>query len=74
MKKLVFLRYLFSLAIVEACRDEAVLGSYGDVVKIKWTNDIYTVLGEGEHRELKKNWRSAGEHWNNQQVFPDSYR
>ena len=54
MKKLVFLQYLFSLAIVEACRDEAVLGSYGEAVKIKWPNDVYAVLGEGEHRELKK--------------------
>jgi biotin---protein ligase len=54
MNKLVFLQYLFSLAIVEACRDEAVLGSYGEAVKIKWPNDIYTVLGEGKNRELKK--------------------
>ena len=54
MNKLVFLQYLFSLAIVEACRDEAVLGSYGEAVKIKWPNDIYAVLGEGERKELKK--------------------
>jgi len=54
MNKLVFLQYLFSLAIVEACRDEAVLGSYGEAVQIKWPNDIYAVVGEGERRERKK--------------------
>ena len=53
MNKLVFLRYLFSLATVEACRDEIVLGSYGEAVKIKWPNDIYADFGEGERR-LKK--------------------
>lgn len=54
MNKLVFLQYLFSLAITEACRDEAVLGNYGEAIQIKWPNDIYAVLGEGEQRELKK--------------------
>ena len=49
-----FLQYLFSLAIAEACRDEAVLGKYGETVKIKWPNDIYAVLGGGERRELQK--------------------
>jgi biotin--protein ligase len=53
MNKLVFLQYLFSLAIVEACRDEEVLGSYGEAVKIKWPNDIYAALGGGR-RELQK--------------------
>jgi len=52
--KLVFLQYLFSLAIVEACRDEAVLGSYGEAVKIKWPNDIYADLGEGGRRKFEK--------------------
>ena len=46
MNMLVFLQYLFSLAIVEARKDEA--------VKIKWPNDIYAVLCEGDCRELKK--------------------
>ncbi|KAF9647077.1 class II aaRS and biotin synthetase [Thelephora ganbajun] len=54
MTKLVFLQYLFSLAVVEACRDEAVLGSFGEAVRIKWPNDIYAVFGEGERKELKK--------------------
>lgn len=54
MNKLVFLQYLFSLAIAEACRDEAVLGRYGEAVKIKWPNDIYVALGEGKDRQLRK--------------------
>ena len=54
MNKLVFLQYLFSLAIVEACRDEAVLGSYGEAVKIKWPNDIYADIGNGERGKLEK--------------------
>ena len=54
MNKLVFLQYLFSLAIAEACRDEAVLGAYGEAVKIKWPNDIYAILDNGERKELKK--------------------
>ena len=54
MNKLVFLQYLFSLAIVEACRDEAVLGSYGEAVKIKWPNDIYVDLSEGERKKFEK--------------------
>ena len=52
--KLVFLQYLFSLAIVEACRDEAVLGRYGEAVRIKWPNDIYIDLGGGERRKFEK--------------------
>ena len=52
--KLVFLQYLFPLAVVEACRDEAVLGRYGEAVRIKWPNDVYAVLGEGERKELRK--------------------
>ena len=54
MNRLVFLQYIFSLAITEACRDGAVLGNYGEAVRIKWPNDIYAVLGEGERKELKK--------------------
>ncbi|KAI0342898.1 class II aaRS and biotin synthetase [Trametopsis cervina] len=45
--KLVFVQYLFALAVVQACRDDAVLGEYGDRVRIKWPNDVY-VVGEDE--------------------------
>jgi biotin--protein ligase len=45
--KLVFVQYLFALAVVEACRSETVLGRLGDAVKLKWPNDIYASFGEG---------------------------
>lgn len=44
--KLVFIQYLFALAVVEACRDETVLGARGDQVRLKWPNDIYVDVGE----------------------------
>ncbi|KAJ7151389.1 biotin-ligase [Mycena crocata] len=44
--KLVFVQYLFALAVVEACRDESVLGAWAAPVRLKWPNDIYAVLGE----------------------------
>ncbi|KAJ7764555.1 biotin-protein ligase [Mycena maculata] len=50
--KLVFVQYLFALALVEACRDESVLGEAAAPVRLKWPNDVYAVLGNGE--SLKK--------------------
>ncbi|GLB41500.1 putative biotin-protein ligase, N terminal [Lyophyllum shimeji] len=49
--KLVFVQYLFALAVVEACRDESVLGTRGEQVRLKWPNDIYAVL-DGERRKI----------------------
>ncbi|KAJ6588314.1 biotin-protein ligase [Mycena capillaripes] len=46
--KLVFVQYLFALAVVEACRDESVLGEAASSVRLKWPNDIYAFLGDGE--------------------------
>ncbi|PPQ96440.1 hypothetical protein CVT26_005081 [Gymnopilus dilepis] len=47
--KLVFLQYLFALAVVEACRDEKVLGpKAGDKIRLKWPNDIYALVGTGK--------------------------
>ncbi|KAJ7201037.1 class II aaRS and biotin synthetase, partial [Mycena pura] len=43
--KLVFVQYLFALAVAEACRDESVLGAAAAPVRLKWPNDIYAVLG-----------------------------
>ena len=43
--KLVFVQYLFALAVAEACRDESVLGDAAAPVRLKWPNDIYAVLG-----------------------------
>lgn len=38
-----FIQYLFGLAVVEACRSDAVLGGRGDRVRLKWPNDIYVI-------------------------------
>ncbi|KAF8168583.1 biotin-ligase [Pholiota molesta] len=47
--RLVFVQYLFSLAVVEACRAEAVLGAdVGAKVRIKWPNDLYAATGPGK--------------------------
>jgi len=49
--RLVFIQYLFALAVVEACRDESVLGKRGNQVRLKWPNDIYAIL-DGERRKI----------------------
>ncbi|KAG6907495.1 hypothetical protein DXG01_008690 [Tephrocybe rancida] len=49
--KLVFIQYLFALAVVEACRDDAVLGKWGKQVRLKWPNDIYAVV-DGERKKV----------------------
>ena len=49
--KVVFVQYLFGLAVTEACRDTKILASGGERVRLKWPNDIYA---EGEGREVKK--------------------
>jgi biotin--protein ligase len=47
--KLVFIQYLFSLAVAEACRAESVLGSKaGGRVRLKWPNDLYAVESDSE--------------------------
>ncbi|KAJ7792651.1 class II aaRS and biotin synthetase [Mycena olivaceomarginata] len=51
--KLVFVQYLFALAVVEACRDKSVLGDAAGPVRLKWPNDIYAVLGDGEGSKKK---------------------
>ncbi|KAG5717037.1 Biotin--protein ligase [Termitomyces sp. T112] len=51
MSKLVFIQYLFALAVVEACREESVLGKVGNSVRLKWPNDIY-VLVDGERKKI----------------------
>ncbi|KAF9476063.1 class II aaRS and biotin synthetase [Pholiota conissans] len=54
--KLVFVQYLFALAVAEACRSESVLGSSGagEKVRIKWPNDLYAVTGpaKGDLRKI----------------------
>ncbi|KAJ7084019.1 biotin-ligase [Mycena belliarum] len=51
--KLVFVQYLFALAVVEACRDESVLGPAATPVRLKWPNDIYAVFGDGDQSKKK---------------------
>ncbi|KAJ3549407.1 hypothetical protein NM688_g5181 [Phlebia brevispora] len=51
--RLVFVQYLFALAVTEACRDEGVLGSWGDRVRIKWPNDVYVMGAGGTDRVTK---------------------
>jgi biotin--protein ligase len=46
-------QYLFALAVVEACRDESVLGEAAAPVRLKWPNDIYAVFGDGEGSKRK---------------------
>jgi biotin--protein ligase len=47
--QLVFIQYLFSLAVAEACRAESVLGGKaGGRVRLKWPNDIYAVESDSE--------------------------
>ncbi|KAI0037053.1 hypothetical protein K488DRAFT_39792 [Vararia minispora EC-137] len=44
--RLVFVQYLFGLAVVGACRDARALGGdRGARVRLKWPNDIYLELG-----------------------------
>ncbi|KAA1474395.1 class II aaRS and biotin synthetase [Dentipellis sp. KUC8613] len=50
--RLVFVQYLFGLAVVRACRDAAVLGpEAGAGVRLKWPNDVYVVRG-GEKKKI----------------------
>lgn len=56
--RLVFIQYLFGIAVVNACR--RLLGTAGEKVRLKWPNDVYAVLdtfdefGRKNGRELKK--------------------
>ena len=51
--KLVFVQYLFSLAVAEAFRGESVLGptGIGKSVRLKWPNDIYVVV-DGDNKKI----------------------
>ncbi|EJD07395.1 class II aaRS and biotin synthetase [Fomitiporia mediterranea MF3/22] len=50
--KLVFIQYLFGLAVIEACRSPSVLGAFGDRVRLKWPNDIYAVTGHAGPKKI----------------------
>ena len=49
--KLVFVQYLFGLAVVEACREDRVLGTSGDKIRLKWPNDIYALVNGGSEKK-----------------------
>ncbi|KIY49849.1 class II aaRS and biotin synthetase [Fistulina hepatica ATCC 64428] len=51
--KLVFVQYIFALALTEACRADTILGATaGSRVRIKWPNDVYAVLDDGEKKKI----------------------
>ncbi|KAL0946048.1 hypothetical protein HGRIS_012321 [Hohenbuehelia grisea] len=50
---LVFVQYLFALAVAEACRTDEVLGPTGQRVRLKWPNDLYAVVGDGPNAVKK---------------------
>jgi biotin--protein ligase len=51
--KLVLIQYLFGLAVTEACREDAILGIWGERVRLKWPNDLYAVFGDQEGDKQK---------------------
>ncbi|KAI0718544.1 hypothetical protein C8T65DRAFT_693692 [Cerioporus squamosus] len=51
-QKIVFVQYLFALAVAEACRSEQVLAVEGERVRIKWPNDLYAITREGEKKKI----------------------
>jgi len=52
--KLVFLQYLLSLAVAEACREEALLGpKAGEQVRLEWPNRLYAIIG-GRNENIKR--------------------
>ncbi|EJF61872.1 hypothetical protein DICSQDRAFT_136396 [Dichomitus squalens LYAD-421 SS1] len=51
--KIVFVQYLFALAVAEACRTDGVLGEEaGSRVRIKWPNDLYAITPDGERKKI----------------------
>lgn len=47
-----FVQYLFALAVVEACREDTVLGEQGCRLRLKWPNDLY-IVGDTENDRKK---------------------
>ena len=43
--KLVLIQYLFGLVVTEACRQDTVLGVWGQNVRLRWPNDMKEVGG-----------------------------
>ncbi|TFK32107.1 biotin-protein ligase [Crucibulum laeve] len=49
--KLVFIQYLFALAVVEAFHEDTIMGKKGDRIHLKWPNDVYALVGAGEEKK-----------------------
>jgi biotin---protein ligase len=57
--RLVFVQYLFALAVVEACHN--ILGDNGKAVRLKWPNDLYALVSvTGEDGRRKDEQRKIG--------------
>ncbi|KAI0057287.1 class II aaRS and biotin synthetase [Artomyces pyxidatus] len=52
VSRLVFIQYLFGLAVVHALRDPRALGGEGSRVRLKWPNDIYIETPTGEKKKV----------------------
>ncbi|KZT59971.1 class II aaRS and biotin synthetase [Calocera cornea HHB12733] len=55
--RLVFIQYVFGVAVVQACRELLAelgggKGGAGERVRLKWPNDVYGVVEGGERRKL----------------------
>ncbi|KAF8827395.1 uncharacterized protein C8R40DRAFT_652317 [Lentinula edodes] len=59
--KLVFIQYLFALAVVEACSHPLILGpTLGANVRLKWPNDIYVCYGNPSRPERAEKIKIGG--------------
>ncbi|KAJ4481906.1 hypothetical protein J3R30DRAFT_3699149 [Lentinula aciculospora] len=59
--KLVFIQYLFALAVVEACSHPSILGpTLGANVRLKWPNDIYVYYGNPSRPERAEKIKIGG--------------
>ncbi|KAJ3769071.1 class II aaRS and biotin synthetase [Lentinula raphanica] len=59
--KLVFIQYLFALAVVEACSHPSILGpTLGANVRLKWPNDIYVCYGNPSRPERAEKIKIGG--------------
>lgn len=56
--KIVFVQYLFGLAVVEAIRSEPGFDQVGKRIRLKWPNDIYADMGVERGEEAR--WQKIG--------------
>ena len=51
LKGMVFIQYMFGLAVTEACR-KVMPGQEGERVRLKWPNDIYALDEDGKRNKI----------------------